>query len=108
MLVSICSCGASKPTRSNLLQGTWGTSDRDEYERSQRNVFGSTSRLRLQIEEIANDFNQRFTALLEMVKERPNGYVAQTWLFNIVRLISCGTALYLQRTAKPPVFGVAL
>jgi hypothetical protein len=36
-------------------------------------VFGPTSKLSLQIDEIANDFNQRFITLLDMVKERPTG-----------------------------------
>lgn len=59
-----------------VWKGTWGTSDRDEYERTQqRDVFGPTSKLSLQIDEIANDFNQRFVTLLDMVKERPAGYV---------------------------------
>lgn len=51
-------------------------SDRDECESTeQRNAFNPIFKLSLQIDEITEEFNQRFVELLDMVKERPAGYV---------------------------------
>ncbi|KAK1931915.1 Gamma-tubulin complex component 3 [Phytophthora citrophthora] len=52
------------------LDGSWGIPEEEDYNmRSERDTFGTNSKILRQIEEISEDFSNQFLELLEIVKQ---------------------------------------
>ncbi|KAG1703735.1 hypothetical protein DVH05_006750 [Phytophthora capsici] len=81
------------------LDGSWGIPEEEGYStRSDRDIFGTNSKILRQIEEISEDFSNQFLELLEIVKQNSiRGSQSLSFLMSRFDF----NEFYLKKTAPP-------